>query len=844
MNSDNAMLTLIDLFNRFPDHWSRPAIIHRTGVRRVVTTYSELHDFSLRCAFFLEQLEIKPGDRVILWGPNSPAWVMAYWGIICRGAVAVPVDFMSGLERARAIASLTQAALSFQSRLKGESPLTPTSVFLEDLLFKLANCKPAGSPVAARDSDLVELVYTSGTTGAPKGVMLTHANLMANLSQVNEHVPVVTDKFSFLSVLPLSHMFEQMGGLLVPLSRGAVIVYLRTIKPSELQMAFRDEDIRAMILVPRILQMLRSTLERKLAVSGLTNLYHYLLSFASRLPPSARRILFLPIHHSFGRHFTLFVSGGAPLSADLARFWGTMGFRVLEGYGLTECSPVLTAATFDCQIPGAVGFPLPGVAIRLVDGEIQAQGANIFSGYYENQEATADTFMPDGWFRTGDLGELTPDGLLRIKGRSKELIVTGAGINVYPDEIEALFAKVPGVLEACVIGLDRGEGETVHAVIIPDGTGRAPEEIIADVNKRLDPLHSVTGVTIWPDADFPKTTTLKIQKFKVRQHLVSHHAPGGAAVTADNLITLIARITGCRADEIRDEAFLVADLGLTSISRLELITAVEQEYRLDLEDTLIGPQTRVSDLRKLIRLRVEPVTHGRRYRFWANSTPVRLFRQLCDIIINRPLFGLFVRLDVHGLNNLSSVEGPVFFVANHLSFLDQPSIMFALPRTRRYRTATAAWAEFFFVNFHTFWQRVWKRFTYEYGTFGLNLFPLPQSSGFRNSLIYMGRLADAGISILLFPEGERSQSGDMLPFRPGLGLMAQELKLPVIPIAICGIEKVLPRGGRFPRRGTVTVIFGAPLHFTTETPDEIVALTREQVALLRADYVRHGNVTD
>jgi long-chain acyl-CoA synthetase len=827
------MQTLIDLLESFPGNSGRIAIIHRTGVRRLVTTYGELYASALRCASLLQHHGVQSGDRVILWGANSPAWVIAFWGILARGAVAVPVDFMSGQERAETIARLTDSAAAFQSRAKGP-PLgpVPLTIPLEELLFILPRHSPVPGPFPAKPADLAQLVYTSGTTGNPKGVMLTHGNLSANLRQVNEHIPVVEPRYVFLSVLPLSHMFEQIGGLLVPLSRGAAIVHLGTIKPTALMAAFQEEDIRAMILVPRLLLMLKTSLERKLAAHGLERLFARLLAEADRLPRPLRRALFFPIQRSFGRHFTLFVSGGAPLDADLARFWSRLGFRVLEGYGLTECSPVLTAATFLCQVPGAVGLPLPDVEIRLEQGEVQARGPNIFNGYYRNPEATREAFTADGWFRTGDLGELSPDGWLRIKGRSKELIVTGAGVNVYPDEIEGLLSRVSGVREACVIGLDRGDGESVHAVIIPDGSGRKSDEIMAEVNGKLDPLHAVTGISVWPEADFPKTTTLKVQKFKVRQQLsMSKELDTGESM--DQLTGLVARITGAPSAEVREESYLVADLGLTSIARLELVTALEQEYRLDLEDTLIGPQTRVKDLRDLVRKREQITAPRRGFRFWTNSLPVRLFRQLCDLCLNYPLFRLFVRLEVKGLAELEKLEGPLFFIANHLSYLDQPCIMFALPRSLRYRTATAAWAEFFFQNFHNLWQRAWKQFTYDYGTLALNLFPLPQESGFRPTMAFMGKLADAGISILLFPEGERSLTGKMLPFRPGLGLMARELGIPVIPVGIRGVEEVLPRGKSFPRRGAVTVTFGAPLCFTTETPEEIIRLTEDAVARLR-----------
>ncbi len=826
------METLIDLLESFPRHGKRVAMIHRTGVRRFITTYEELYQGALRCASLLEQQGVGPGDRVLLWGANSPAWVIAFWGILARGGVAVPVDFTSGRERAETIASLTSSTLAFQGEAKGEGlAAAPVTIFLEELLFRLPSHHPSATPFPATPATLAQLVYTSGTTGNPKGVMLSHGNLAANLRQVNEHIPVVGPQYVFLSVLPLSHMFEQIGGLLVPLSRGGCIVHLRTIKPSALMEAFREEDIRAMILVPRLLLMLKSSLERKLAAHGLERLFARIRTATAGLPLPLRRLLFYPIHRSFGKKFTLFVSGGAPLDAGLARFWGGMGFRVLEGYGLTECSPVLTAATFTRQLPGAVGLPLPGVEIRLVGGEIQARGPNIFGGYFQNPAATREAFTSDGWFHTGDRGELLPDGWLRIKGRSKELIVTGAGVNVYPDEIEALLAGLPGVREACVIGLNREEGETVHAVIIPDDSGRRVDEIMAEANLKLDPLHAITGISLWREGEFPKTTTLKVQKFKVRE-LLKATKEGDGGSTTDRLTGLVARITGSPVHAVREESLLVADLGLTSIARLELVTALEQEFRLDLEETLIGPRSRLGDLRELIRKRgpIPPPRH--RFRFWTNSAPVRTLRRLCDLCLNAPLLRLFVTLEVRGRETLAELDGPLFFIANHLSYLDQPAVMFALPPSRRYRTATAAWAEFFFRNFRNPWQRAWKRFTYDYGTLALNLFPLPQDSGFRPTVAFMGKLADAGISILLFPEGERSSSGKMLPFRPGMGLMARELGIPVIPVGIRGMETVLPRGSAFPRRGKVTVTFGPPLRFTSESPEEIIRRTEEAVGRL------------
>jgi long-chain acyl-CoA synthetase len=781
-------------------------------------------------ANLLAQNGVAAGDRVLVWGPNSSWWAVAYWGIIIRGAIAVPVDFMSDLGRAESIRSLTNAKLVLQSRFKAERLTAGASMLLEDLQYLLEDMQPIGQVASASPADTAQLIYTSGTTGNPKGVILTHKNLVANMTQINRQVPIITNRFNFLSLLPLSHMFEQMGGFFTPLYRGAAIVYLRTLKPSAIMKALGEEDIYVIMSVPRLMQLLKTTIERELEEKHLSGLFRRLAQLAHMLPVGVRRFLFFPVQTTFGRNFTVFVSGGAPLDPEVFKFWSSMGFTVLEGYGLTETSPVLCVNTMARQVAGSVGPPLPGVELKIEDKEVLVRGDNVFPGYYENEQASRDAFTGDGWFRTGDLGEIGPDGWLTIKGREKELIVTGSGVNVYPDELEAVLNRIAGVKESCVIGVERGGGEEVHAVLILDESGKAPEEIIDQANKSLDALSRITGFTLWNEPEFPKTTTLKIKKFTVKEEVEKGPQEGDATVSRDKLLNLIARVTGTGVAQIREESLLVTDLGLTSIDRLELVSFLEQEYRLDIEDSQIGPQTRVSDLRQIIAKR-EKLTHHDHFRFWTNNRFFRGVRIAWDTMFHGPLFRRFAKVEVRGGKELAHLDGPVFFVANHSSYLDHPSVMFALPPEIRYRCATAAWQEFFFGEYHGF-SRIWRRFCYEYGTVLFNLFPLPQSQGFSGSLEYMGKLADAGINILIFPEGGHSRDGKMQPFQLGLGIMVKELGIPVVPVKIRGTGQVLPPGASFPKQGRVTVTFGKPLRFRYEEPAEIVELTRQAVEKL------------
>ena len=824
------MQTLIDLFGTFEALGDKTAFVNRTGVRRLVVSYREFHGLSLKMANLLAQTGVAPGDRVLIWGPNSSWWAVAYWGVIARGAIAVPVDFMSDLARAEAIRGLTNAKVVVQSRFKPERMTASQSILLEDLPYLLEDISPINGPASAAPDETVQLIYTSGTTGNPKGVILTHKNLIANMTQINLQVPIITSRFTFLSLLPLSHMFEQMGGFFTPLYRGAAVVYLLTLKPSAIMAALSEEDIYVIMSVPRLMQLLKTTIERELEEKHLSGLFRSMMRLATRFPKGVRRTLFFAVRKRFGRNFTVFVSGGAPLDPEVFTFWSSMGFTVLEGYGLTETSPVLCVNTMERQVAGAVGPPLPGVEVKIEDKEVLARGDNVFPGYYENEQATRDAFTKDGWFRTGDLGEIGPDGWLVIKGREKELIVTGSGVNVYPDELEAVLNRIPGVKESCVIGVERGGGEEVHAVLIPDGSGIPPEAIIGQANDKLDALHRITGYTLWSEPEFPKTTTLKIKKFAVKEDVEKGPEEGAATVTSDSLLNLLAKVTGAGAAQIREESLLVTDLGLTSIDRLELVSFLEQEYRLDIEDSQIGPETRVSDLRRIIAKREKPSRRSH-FRFWTNTRFFRGLRTVWDGVFHGPLYRYFATLEVHGIVNLKNLDEPVFFVANHLSYFDQPSVMFALPPKIRHRSATAAWEEFFFGDYQGL-NRIWRLFCYEYGSVLFNLFPLPQSQGFSGSLEYMGRLADAGVNILIFPEGGHARDGKLQPFQMGLGIMVKELGIPVVPIKISGTEKVFPPEASFPKRGKVSVTFGEPLRFRFEEPAEIVEKTRQAVEKL------------
>jgi len=820
------MKTLIDLFKLFKKRGSEEVFVYRTGIRKFTFRYSELHNSSLKMAQYLKMQGIKRGDKIALWAPNSPSWAFSYFGILLSGAIIIPIDFAGGIQRAETIVKLSGAKLVIQSNYKFEK-LPPAgglkTVMIEDLVYLIKPLTPIKKIIQVKPTDICEIVYTSGTTGDPKGVVLTHKNIVSNILAGYNHISIssANRRINFLSVLPLSHMFEQTVGFLIPLYRGDKIVYLRTIKPSAILEAFREENIQAILVVPRLLSLLKNTIERELASKGLIDFLRFGLT---------RKIISPFVHKKFGRNFQMFVSAGAALPIDIFTFWKDLDFRVIEGYGLTECSPIVSANTFDTQIAGSVGKPLKNVRVKLDNNEVLVKGENVFSSYYQNISETEKAFS-NGWFRTGDFAEQDRDGNIFLKGRKKDVIVNASGINIYPQDLENVLNKIKGVKDSCVLALDKGIGEEVHAVLLLQSKDVGALQVVRLANEKLDPLAQIEGFSVWEDYDFPRTTTLKVQKFKVKEKLLKENEKQDRA-SSDTLISLVANVSKKPPGEIKESSILTSDLGLNSLSRLELINFLEQEYRVDLEDTIINQNTTVSDLRKLLTKR-EKIRAQKGLWLWLNNGLGRTMREFLDFIFQIPLSRLFFNLESKGLSNLKNIKGPVVFIANHVSYLDQPAIMYSLPANIRYKTASATREEFFFSEKGS---SLVKKLLFPYTMIAFNAFLLPQKSGFRKSLSFMGKLIDHNVNILVFPEGTRSRDGKLQDFMSGLGLLVKELQVPVVPIKILGMEKIYPRGAIFPKRGKCTVVFGKPIEFTTESPIEIIEISRKAVLNLTAKY--------
>ncbi|MFL5658843.1 MAG: AMP-dependent synthetase/ligase [Ktedonobacteraceae bacterium] len=512
------MPTINSLFAGSVEHHAQsPALIEPTeGSGMSTLTYRELQERAQGFAGYLQKQQLEKGNCILIWSASRSNWLVAYLGALLAGVIVVPLDISSKEDFLNRVAEITDAKLLITTHKQYTGLKNPSLPLLDIDTLPQETLDSSRLPEVNSD-DLAEVVFTSGTTGQPKGVMLSHGNIASNATAAVKVVNIqAVDRA--LSILPLSHMFELTIEVAL-LHSGASIVYARSLVPEKLLRLFEEQHATCMVLVPQALQLFLNGIEREVRRQKKEKQFEQLLSIAVRLPFNWRRLLFGSVHKRFGGRFRFFVSGGAYLPPKLAARWENMGFRVMQGYGATECSPVISVTPYKEHLLDSVGKPLPDVDVRIAaDEEIVVHGPNVARGYWKNPEATAAVFK-DGWYYTGDLGYLDAKGNLYLKGRKKNLIVLANGLNVYPEDIENVLQTHPLVKEAVVVGLmEEGQEPEVHAVLLMDDPSQA-RAVIQQVNKQLASHQQIRGFTVWPETDFPRTYTMKVKRPEVLNRL-------------------------------------------------------------------------------------------------------------------------------------------------------------------------------------------------------------------------------------------------------------------------------------------------------------------------------------
>lgn len=807
-----------DLVASFGSHEERPALTMRRFIKIERWTYGALQMRAYQTAHYLVSRGVRSGDRIMIVANNSPDWVLLFLGTQLVGAILVPVDVISLPAAVLRFIEQTDPTLIFRNRqLHSELDDHASANVLEDLEDQIGAFPGAPPGVELTGDEAGLIVFTSGTTADPKAVVATQRGILAN-AEAALRVVNVTPDWRFLSVLPLSHMYELTGGTLAPLSSGASIFYVPAASPSAIGRALQDYRITTVLAVPELLVLLLERIRQAAATEGKAKKLAMASKLAAALPFRLRRALFREVHAQLGGCLDLVVTGGAPIPVEVATAWELMGVRTLQGYGLTETGPILTMNPLRGRRVDSAGQPLDNVRLRIGDnGEIQASGPSIFREYWEDPDASRAAFTEDGWFKTGDAGSLE-QGWLQVKGRLKFTIVLGSGLKVFPEDVELVAEKEPELDAICVVGVEQTDGEEVVAVVISDRSDREVAAAIDRVNDRVESWQRINRWRRWPGPVFPLTRLHKIDRRKVQDwaNATTPEADGGEQQPEpeeDVIAELVRRSLGEPTRQISDGDRL-AHLGLDSLRSLTLVALIEDRLGVSLVENEVTPTTTVGDLRKLVAAG-SPSERSLPRPSWPYWRWVRRLGDTTREVVIDSLVGIWVRMRVEGQDRLEDLETPALYIFNHSDDFDGPVVYRALPRKVREHLAVAVADDI--MREHKVLAFVIR--------FLFAGFDLARTEPYLPSLEYVGSLVDKGWSVVLAPEGRLSTDGVLQPFKTGIGMLAVNLAIPVVPVKTVGLFGTVPLHSRWPKRhSSVTVRIGEPTTFDRHLHYEEVTL--------------------
>ena len=840
--------SILEYLEGFHSHGSETAYVHRRGYRSYRSSYREIAEGAAQFARELEARNIAAGDHVLLWGDNCAEWIIAFWGCVLRGVIVVPMDRTASPDFAQRVGDQIAPKLAVCSgELASALPSIPI-LQMETLVAHLG--RHAGAPYPGFDAnrtDIVEIVFTSGATAEPKGVVITHGNILSNLETFEPEIAKylkyerIFHPIRFVNLLPLSHVFGQFLGIFIPPLITGAVHFQDTLNPAEIMRTIKAERISVLVAVPRILDSLKEKIERDFELAGRKDWFQQQFERAAGENLVKRWWRFRKIHNRFGWKFWALVSGGATLSSETEEFWRRLSFAVIQGYGLTETTSLISVNHPFRLGRGSIGKVLPGKEIKLDEsGEILVRGENVASAYWQGRKLQP-VASDEGWFRTGDLGEIDTQGYLRFKGRKKQVVVNAEGMNIYPEDLEAALRVQPEVRDCVVVGLENnGNAEPCAALVLrsaSEGESKA-EAAVRRANSTLAPHQQIRRWLIWPEPDFPRTSTQKVQSALVR-NLVQQRLQTSAPPSLDStgLAGVVASVTKRPMPSISSGVALQDNLNLSSLERVALVSALEDRYQIDLGDGSLAELRTVGDLEQILNRPRSERTDFIAPR-WAQWPLVSSIRRAVYYLLVWPATMLLAAPGVLGRERLRNFSGPALVISNHVTYIDIGFVLAALPLRFRRRLATAMGGERL-LNMRRppgdwFFPR---RLLYQAGYFLavalFNVFPLPQRTGFRDSFAFTGDLVDRGYSVLVFPEGERTPDGNIHSFRLGIGLLATRLNIPVVPMRIDGLWELKRDGKILARPGRVTVRIGEPVKFDSAVdPDRIARELEERVAAL------------
>jgi long-chain acyl-CoA synthetase len=862
-----AYRDLLELFEASVNEW-RHRVAFRFYEGDVVQrfTYGEVHRYAARVGSFLLGQGVASQDRVMLVSENRPEWPIAFFGILRAGATSVPVDkelaeaeLVNIARRSEAkVCLVSELILEKHPRLEEAFAAAGLGTRVATLATAMAGdlSKPGGlGPVkrSASPDDVASLIFTSGTTGNPKGVMLTHRNFTALVAKLGGAFDIGMGD-GVLSVLPLHHTFEFSAGFLTPFSRGAEVAYLDELTGDRIGEVLQSGDVTGMVGVPALWQLLHRKITQELAAKprfveeAVKGLMAANAELRNRQGINLGKLLFWPIHRKLGGNIKFMISGGSALSDEVHKAFHALGFTLDEGYGLTEAAPVLTVTqSGNKRLPGSVGKALPGIELRIFEpdaegvGEVIARGPNVMAGYFQDRDATA-AVLKDGWLHTGDLGRLDPEGNLYLVGRKKDVIIDANGKNVYPDELEELYGQHPHVKELSVVGLpDEAGGEKVACLCVPDYKDRPREEVRRELEDHFrdvsatQPFFRRVKLVRFQDAELPRTATKKVKRPLVVEELKRLEKAAAVAAgrkpeeSTDWLVQLIADVIQKPVAEVRPDSKLQVDLGFDSLMLTELSAALEAA---GVPVTAVSDLTRVGTVEELRRIVAQsgrkPAAEVRAReitRELSRKADEGLELDLPEVVAKagkvvltagqRAIYGGLFDVKVKGRTFIPQNRN-FLVVANHASHLDMGLVKVALGEQGERLVALAA-RDYFFDS-------PLKRAYFENFT---NLIPMDRSGSLRESLRLAGEALTQGYNLLIFPEGTRSPNGELMEFKPTTGYLALGFGVDILPVYLHGTYDALPKGAWWPKLEDLEVRVG-PLLTIDELRKKVDGLARSE----------------
>jgi long-chain acyl-CoA synthetase len=811
------------------NHPEKPALIIKDQVDSYSDLFNKIHAFS-------KLFTGKGHDKIAIFSENRPEWIYAFFAAWQNGSIVVPIDFLSSADDASYILNDCRPELVFYSqgvsknwqKIAGKLDYIPETIVFEEIqLNETRSVVPWEIPYKPENTAVI--IYTSGTTGSPKGVMLSFNNLIANVKAVTEDVRIFNADRPVLMLLPLHHIFPLAGSLLAPLASGGCVVMSPSMQSSDIMETLKNNQVKIMIGVPRLYELLYKGIKAKVDAKAIGRLFYRIVKL-SHSKWLAKKI-FKKVHQGLGGHLEIMVAGGAALNKDAGYFFKTMGFEVLEGYGMTEAAPMITFPRPGHAIIGTAGQPLPGLKVEIREGEIVAKGPNIMQGYYNRPEETAEV-LKDGWLYTGDLGELDHKGYLRITGRKKEILVLPNGKNVNPVELEFKLEKnIPCIKEAGVFIYH----DNLYAIILPDFKILAEEgikdadqyfreKIIPEFNRELTSYKRIVQFSLVKE-ELPRTRLGKIQRFKLEELIAGKtkkESPPYEDAGSEEYLAVKSFLESQVDMTVSPDDHLEFDIALDSLGKLSLIDYIEKTFGVKIEEEHLPkfPQVKslVEHIKNNKRWHKEDVTN------WAAALKEKVHVKLpktwptLGVIKNsaKGFFSIYSRLRSKGLENVP--EGPCIIVPNHESFFDGLYVVAAL------KMKTMKNSYFYAKKKHV--NNWFLRFLANRN----NIIVMDVNKDLKESIQKLAEVLRKGKNVIIFAEGTRTKTGKMGEFKKTFAILSKELDIPVVPVAISGAYRAMPGKAIFPRPfSKISVSFSEPVYPQKYNSDELTSIVKEKI---------------